>query len=185
MPEEAGLDIDYDAELAGIQAAAAGVDPPQPGEVEVAGRIVTSARTVELLGRRFRIADKTGLMPLLKFSAFSDVNVQDARAFGAMYAMLRDVIHQGSPACGECATCQAGDERSCAEFDPGDWQAFEDWACESKAEAEDLMNVVTKAIELIAGRPTGPPPASSPSRRATRDASTARSSARRARGSRR
>lgn len=213
MPEEADLDIDYDAELARLQGIAAGVEPPAPAEIEVAGKVVTTARTVELKGRRFRIADKIGLMPLLKFSAFSDVNVQDSRALGAMYAMLRDCIHPGTPACGkcsfcapprcgECKSCQMAedgegddedlpcvrnrpDPTGCAEFDRGDWHAFEDWACESKAEADDLMDVITGTIELIAGRPTGPPSPSSPSRPGTRGGSTARSSARRRAGSRR
>jgi hypothetical protein len=185
VPEEAGLDIDFDAELADIQAASAGLPAPAPAQVEVAGQVVTSARTVELLGRRFRIADKIGLMPLLKFSAFADMSVADPRALGAMYAMLRDVIHPGNPACGKCEACTDGRERSCPEFDPGDWRAFEDHACESKAEADDLMDVVTKAIELIAGRPTGPSSSSSPGPRSTRGGSTGRSSARRRTGSRR
>lgn len=213
MSEEAGLDIDYDAELARLQAQAAGVDPPPRAEIEVAGEIVTSDRTVELLGRRFRIADKIGLMPLLKFSAYADMDVQDPKALGAMYAMLRDCIHPGTPACGKCAFCappRCGECRSCQmvedgegddedlpcvrsrpdptgckDYDPGDWRAFEDWACEAKAEADDLMDVVTKTIELIAGRPTEPPSRSSPSRSGTRGGSTARSSGRRARGSRR
>jgi hypothetical protein len=214
MSEEAGLDIDFDSELAKIQGAVAGVEPPPPSaEVEVAGKVVTSDRTVELLGRHFRIADRIGLMPLLKFSAFSDVNVQDPRALGALYAMLKDCIHPGTPACGtcqfcapercgECGSCQmaeAGegsdedlpcvrnrpDPTACKDWDPGDWRAFEDHACESKAEAEDLMSVVTKTIELVAGRPTQRPSGSSPSPRRTQGASTARSSARRGRGSRR
>jgi hypothetical protein len=185
MSEEAGLDIDFDAELAGIQGAAAGVDPPQAAEVEVAGTVVTSARTVELNGRRFRIADSVGLMPLLKFSAFTDVDVSDPRALGAMYAMLKDCIHPGHPGCGKCEDCTEGSERACPAFDPGDWHKFEDWACESKADADDLMDVVTKTVELVSGRPTGPPSPSSPGRRSTRDASMARSSARARKGSRR
>ena len=213
MDGDAGLDIDYDTELAKIQATANGKAPPPAAEVEVAGKVIASSRTVELLGRRFRIADKIGLMPLLKFSAFADMDVQDGRALGALYAMLRDCIHPGHPGCGECQFCapprcgqcrscaavtagEADDEelpclvsrpdpKGCKDYDPGDWHAFEDWACESKAEADDLVDVVTKTIELIAGRPTGPASPSSPTRRGTRAASTARSSARRARGSRR
>jgi hypothetical protein len=213
VSEDAGLDIDYDAELARLQGIAAGVEPPEPAAIEVAGKIVIAERTVELNGRRFRIADKIGLMPLLKFSAFADVAVQDGRALGALYAMLRDCIHPGTPACGKCSFCAPSrcgecgscrmaadgegddgdlpctrnrpDPTGCKDYDPGDWRAFEDWACESKAEADDLMDVVTGTIELIAGRPTAPPPGSSPSRRGTRGASTARSSGRRGRGSRR
>jgi hypothetical protein len=185
MSEDAGLDIDMDAELAQIQGAAAGLPPPQRAEVEVGGEVVTSERTVELLGKRFRIADKVGLMPLLKFSAFSDMDVQDPRALGAMYAMLRDCIHPGTPACGECAECKDGNSTACAEFDPGDWHAFEEHAMISRAEADDLLDVISKAIELISGRPTQPPGPSSSGPRAIRAASTARSSARRGKGSRR
>jgi hypothetical protein len=185
VPKEAGLDIDFDAELAGIQGSVAGVEQPPAAEIVVADKIVTSDRTVEFMGKRFRIAEKIGLMPLLKFSAFADVNVQDPRALGALYAMLKDCIHPGNPGCGKCADCEAGSNQACPEFDPGDWRAFEDHACESKADADELMDVVTKTIELVAGRPTQPPSPSSPGRPGTRAGSTARSSARRARGSRR
>ena len=211
-PEEAGLDIDFDAELARIQATVAGIDHPVARQIAVAGQVVMSDRTIEFMGKRFRIADKIGLMPLLKFSAFSDVAVQDPRALGALYAMLRDCIHAGNPGCGECGFCapercggcpncrmvaagedgdglpctvNRADPSGCRDYDPGDWHAFEDHACESKAEADDLMDVVTKTIEIVAGRPTAPPSPSSAGRQSTRDASMARSSARRGRGSKR
>jgi len=192
MSQDAGIDLDYDdprawdTELARIQGESAGLPEPQPAEIEIApGQIVTSDRTIEFMGARFRIADKIGLMPLLKFSAASDMNTADPRALAAMYAMLRDCIHQGSPACRECAACKAGDEASCKDSDPGDWKRFEDHAIDTKAEADDLLDVITKTMELIAGRPTEPPSTSSPGRQSTRDASMARSSARARRGSRR
>lgn len=213
MSEEAGLDIDFDAELAGIQGQVAGVSPPPPAaEVEVAGKAVTSDRTIEFMGRTFRVADKVGLMPLLKFSAYTDVAVSDPRALGALYAMLRDCIHQGNPGCGECGFCapercggcpnclmvaggeseeglpctvNRADPAGCRDFDPGDWRAFEEHAMETKAEAGELMDVVTRVIEIVAGRPTRPPSPSSAGRRSTRDGSMARSSARRGRGSKR
>jgi hypothetical protein len=169
VSEEAGLDIDFDAELAGIQGAVAGVaPPPTSAAVEVAGKVIADPRTIELKGKRFRVADSVGLMPLLKFSAFSDVDVQDPRALGALYAMLKDCIHPGNKGCGECTDCKEGSNRACPEFDPGDWHAFEDWACESKAEAEHLMDVVTKTIEIVSGRPTQPPSPSARGRRASR-----------------
>jgi hypothetical protein len=186
VSEEAGLDIDFDAELAAVQGSVAGLPAPSPAPVELpTGTIVTSERTVELKGRRFRIADRVGLMPLLKFSAYADMDVQDPRALGAMYAMLRDCIHPGTPACGSCAMCDAGNTTACKTYDPGDWRAFEDWAMESKAESDDLMDVITKTIELVAGRPTPQPGPSSPGRRGTSGTSTARSSAKARRGSRR
>jgi hypothetical protein len=212
MPDDAGIDIDFDQELASIQGTAAGLPAPEPAQLVVAGKVITSSRTVEFLGARFRIADRIGLMPLLKFSAFANLDVQDPRALGAMYAMLRDCIHPGQPGCGECEHCAPGrcgdcraceraaitedddlkpscqvnpaDETRCAQYDRGDWQAFEDHAIDTKADADDLMDVLSKTIELISARPTEPPPTSSAGRRATRDGSMARSSARRARGSR-
>jgi hypothetical protein len=159
---DADLDIDFDAEtdtdaeLAAIQGAVTGVLPADA----LNGKTVP-ARTIELLGKKFRIADKVGLMPLLKFSAFSDMDVQDSRALGAMYSMLKDCIHAD------------------------DWRAFEDHAVDAKADADDLLDVISKAIEMIAGRPTEPPAASSRGSRAISGGSTGSSSSRRAKGSRR
>ena len=186
MPEDAKLDIDFDQELAAIQGQVAGVPRPGPEPVEVvAGTVVTSERTVEFLGERFRIAGKIGLMPLLKFSAYADMSTSDPGAMAAMYSMIRDCIHSGEPGCGKCEACKADDERSCKDFDPGDWHRFEQHAIDTKADAEELLDVIAKTVELISGRPTEQPSPSSGGRRSTRDGSTARSSARRARGSKR
>lgn len=193
MPqEEAGLDIDYDAELARMQGAVAGVAvlPPPPADQgepagPVSGEIVTDHRTVEFMGRRFRIADRIGLMPLLKFATYADVATDDPKALAAMYQMLRDCIYPGVPGCGECEDCEAGNDRACTDYERGDWQAFEDHAIETKAEADDLVAVISKVIELIAGRPTKQPSPSSPGQRGISAGSTARSSGRRAKGSKR
>jgi hypothetical protein len=185
MPEDAGLDIDFDRELAHIQGQAAGVVPGTAVDVTDGNGDHAPAETVELKGRRFRIADNIGLMPLLKFSAYSDVAVNDPRALGAMYALLRDCIHPGHPGCGECKDCKNGAEQACPDWDRGDWQAFEDHAMITKAGADDLFGVVSKVMELIAGRPTPPSGSSSPGPRRISGGSTARSSARRGKGSRR
>jgi hypothetical protein len=219
---DAGLDIDFDGgdiaanrELARIQAVAAAAMPgstmdPPPGPAANGNGKAAPAETVELLGRHFRIAEKIGLMPLLKFSAYADVATNDPRALGAMYAMLRDCIHPGHPGCGECEACApdgCGDcdgcdltatgtegaqcsrntpnERACKEFDAGDWAAFEDHAMATRAEAEDLFDVISKVMELIAGRPTRRPGSSSPGPRRTRGGSTGGSSSRRGKASRR
>jgi hypothetical protein len=213
MPEDAGFDIDFDTELAAIQGHVAGVPQPEPRQVQVvAGTIVTSERTVEFMGERFRVADKIGLMPLLKFSAHADMSTADPGAMAAMYSMIKDCIHPGTPGCGtcekcapercgECRACQraedgadpdaspctvnAPDERSCQDFDPGDWSRFEHHAIDTKADAEELLDVIAATVELISGRPTEQPSPSSGGRRNTRDNSMARSSARRAKGSKR
>ena len=157
LREHQGItDADTDAELAAIQGQVAAATP----DSAMNGKTLPG-RTVELKGRKFRIAKSVGLMPMLKFSAYADMEVQDPRALGAMYAMLRDVIHED------------------------DWRAFEDHAVDSKADADDLLDVITKAMELIAGRPTEQPGPSSRGRRAISGGSTASSSARRGKGSRR
>jgi len=184
MPEDAGLDTDFDRELAVIQGTAAGVTPGTVATVNGNGD-GKPAETVEFLGRHFRVAEKIGLMPLLKFSAYADVATNDPRALGAMYAMLRDCIHPGSPGCGTCEDCKGGSEQACAEFDRGDWGAFEDHAMATRADADDLFGVITKVMELIAGRPTRRPGSSSPGPRRTSARSTGSSSSRRAKGSKR
>jgi hypothetical protein len=185
MAQDAGIDIDMDAELARMQAQAAGLEQPdEPGEV-VDGEVIAKHKTVPFLGKEFRIADKIGAMPLLKFSMYADMAVQDPKAMAAMYAMLRDCIWPGTPACGECEACQDEDETACASYDQGDWRAFEDHAMEQRAEAEDLLDVITKTMELMAGRPTARPSRSRTGPRAISGGSTGRSSGKRAKGSRR
>lgn len=188
--EEAGLDIDFDMdprpdaitpaqdrELAQIQGITSGV---------VQGSVVADpAPSVEFMGRQFRIAEKVGLMPLLKFSAAVDFDISDPRALSAMYAMLRDCVYTGTPACGECEACTDDRESACKDYDEGDWKAFEDHAIATKADADELMDVLTKVMEIITGRPTKPPASSSRGRRGTSGGSTGSSSARRGGGRRR
>jgi hypothetical protein len=185
MAEDAGLDTDFDRELAQIQGAAAGVVPGAAVDVTGQDGDGKPAQTVEFLGRHFRIADKIGLMPLLKFSAFADVSTNDPRALGAMYAMLRDCIHPGSKGCGGCEDCKNGSEMACAQFDRGDWQAFEDHAMMTRADADQLLEVIGKVMELIAGRPTKPSVSSSAGRRGTSGGSTGNGSSRRPKASKR
>lgn len=188
MPEDAGLDTDYDTdrELALIQGAAAGVVPGTAVTVNGSGDgSGEKTETVEFLDRQFRVAEKIGLMPLLKFSAYADVNTNDPRALGAMYAMLRDCIHPGSPGCGECEDCKGGSEQACAEFDRGDWAAFEDHAMATRAGADELFDVITRVMEVIAGRPTRPSGSSSPGPRRTSVRSTGNGSSRRGKASKR
>lgn len=198
MSQDADIDIDFDdpasmdRELARLQAAAhaqaqAGADEEAGGKPAkvIEGQVADDGRTVEFLGRRFRVAEKVGAMPLLKFSMYADMSVQDPRALGAMYAMLRDCIHPGTPGCGTCEACKADRERDCKDYDPGDWAAFEDHAMESRAEPDDLLDVITQTMEKIAGRPTAPSSPSAGGRRPISGGSTGRSSGRRGGGSRR
>jgi hypothetical protein len=169
-----------DRELAVVQARAAKAEG-----AKVADGTVIDAGKVELLGRQFRIAEKIGLMPLLKFASASDMTTDDPRALSAVYSLLKDCIFEGSPGCGECASCTADDEKACKSYDKGDWADFERHAMDTKADADELLSVITQVLEVVSGRPTKPPAGSSPGRRATRRVSTGNSSAGRGRASKR
>jgi hypothetical protein len=98
-----------------------------------------SGEKVEFLGETFRIADKVGIVPLLKFAHYADADVDtgDMGAMAAMYEMLRDTVHTE------------------------DWPRFERHAIDSKAGADDLLEVVRKCVQLVTARPTPPPSGSS------------------------
>lgn len=169
-----------DRELAVIQARAAEADGGK-----IAEGTVTEGDKVELLGKKFRVAEKIGLMPLLKFASASDMSTDDPRALSAVYSMLRDCIYEGKPGCGECKECKADNEVMCKSYDKGDWTAFELHAMDTKADADQLLEVITKVMEIVSGRPTKQPSGSSPGPRATRRVSTANSSETRGRASKR
>jgi hypothetical protein len=174
-----------DREMAVVQARAAQADGAKVAE----GTVIDSGK-VELLGKQFRVAEKIGLMPLLKFASASDMTTEDPRAMSAVYSMLKDCIYEGSPGCGECEKCAPadgsdGDETACKSYDKGDWAAFENHAIDTKADADELLTVITQVMEIVSGRPTTPPSGSSAGRRATRRVSTGNTSAARGRASRR
>ena len=171
---------DPDRELAVVQARAAQADGGK-----VAEGTVTDSGKVELLGKHFRIAEKIGLMPLLKFASASSMTTEDPRALAAVYSMLQDCIYEGSPACGTCKDCKDGREDLCKSYDRGDWSAFEQHAMETKADADELLTVITQVLEIVSGRPTKQPGGSSGGPRATRRGSTGSSSGGRGRASRR
>jgi hypothetical protein len=104
------------------------------------------------MGARFRISDKVGLMPLMKFAhaANSGMDTSDMQALAAIYEMLRDCIYQGNG-------IPEGEDG----HDAGDWARFEEHATVTKADAEDVMPVVQQTIELLTARPTRPPSGSS------------------------
>ena len=149
---------------------------------ELAGEVITPGESITLAGRSFRVAEKVGLMPLLKFSHAAGLKTTDERAYVAMYQILRDVIRGADPACGRCEGCKeaAGEPtaRDCLTADGGDWDAFEDWAVECKADADELLDVVSEAVKVITARPTKPASGSSPSSPRTSRTSTGSRSAR-------
>jgi hypothetical protein len=153
---------------------------------ELAGQVIAPGESITLAGRSFRVAEKVGLMPLLKFSHAAGLRADDERAYVAMYQILRDVIKGPDQPCGRCQECTRLDvptSRDCLNADQGDWAAFEEWAVECKAEADELLDVVSAAIRVISARPTKSPSGSSRSSRTTSRKSTAGRSAIQAAGS--
>lgn len=175
------ISVKDDRDLAVVQARAARADGVPIAE----GAVVEDSDKVELLGKKFRIAERIGLMPLLKYASAADMSSEDPRALGAIYAMLRDCIYAGNPACGNCDKCTSNREIMCKAYDAGDWQAFENHAIDTKADAEELMPVISQVMEIISGRPTPPRDGSSATPRVTQRVSTASKSSARGRGSKR
>jgi len=177
-----GISNEDDRDLAVVHARAA---KAEGAPMITEGAVIENHDTIELLGKKFRIAEKIGLMPLLKYASAADMSSDDPRALGAVYMMLRDCIYAGSKACGNCEHCKAGREAMCKSFDTGDWQAFENHAIETKADAEELLPVISQVMEIVSGRPTKPRDGSSVTPPTTQRVSTGNGSGTRKKASRR
>jgi len=87
---------------------------------------------IEFHGESYELAEKLGLMPLMRFAkvAQDGVDSADMEGLAAMY----DLVEQ-------CFTDEA-------------WARFQVAATKHHADDEDLLDVVQKAIEIMAARPT-------------------------------
>ena len=121
-----------DRAVAKVQLSTAGEDALN--DKVVSGEVVeTDGKTydyVELKGEKFRLREKVGAMAMFKWSAAAEMDTNDPKALGAIYAMIKSVILRD------------------------DWYAFETHALDTDADAEELLDVVTKGLEVISGRPT-------------------------------
>jgi hypothetical protein len=111
---------------------------------------VSTEPRVTVLGHAYKVADKVGLMPLLKFAHAADqgIDSQDIEGLNAIYEMLQDCIHEG------------------------DWDRFKKEMTAEKAFVDDLLPVVQQAIQIITSRPTGEPSDSSTSSESISDGLT-------------
>jgi hypothetical protein len=107
-------------------------------------------------GEQYEVADRIGLMPLMRFAhlARSGVDADDMEGLDAMYALLR-----------QCFTDEA-------------WNGFEDAATRHRADGDELLAVVKDAIEVISERPTPQPSDSSDGQTPTPENSAGDSSSR-------
>jgi hypothetical protein len=125
-------------------------------EIQAISEGVVEGDTVECMGKHYRVADRIGLMPLMKFahSAAQGLDGDDMEGLNAIYEMLRDCIHED------------------------DWARFMREMTQLKAEADDMMPVITRTIEIINARPTRQRSASSNGPSSTSPTSTGGSSLR-------
>jgi hypothetical protein len=92
---------------------------------------VVLSEKVTFLDDVYRIADKVGLMPMMKFahaSSSTQLDTGDMEGLAAIYEMLKDCIH------------------------PDDWARFERDAITKKAEADDLLPVVRQTVDMLTAR---------------------------------
>jgi len=100
---------------------------------------VSDRLTVEFLGERFAVAEKLGVLPMMRFAkvAKGGADSSDMDGLAAMYDLLQQSI--------------ADDE----------WERFSDHADAQRADSEELMQVVADVIAIHSGRPTSRPSDSS------------------------
>ncbi|MFB4306989.1 hypothetical protein [Actinomadura sp. GTD37] len=122
-------------------------------EIQAMTAGITLVDRVECLGGHYRIKDKVGLMPLMRFAHVSKkVDEDEMEALVCIYDMLKACIH------------------------PVDWDRFVEDMTEKDADVEELMPVVARTIEMLAARPTQQSSDSSPGDSTTGPGSTRTSS---------
>lgn len=94
---------------------------------------------VSFLGRDFAVADQVSTLALMRFAKLAQggMDAESMEGLAAMYDLLEQCIA------------------------PEDWPAFGRLADQQRAQADDLFDVVTRVLPLIAARPTGRPSDSS------------------------
>lgn len=109
-----------------------------PDEFTGAVDELAGGRYLEAFGSKFEVADRIALMPLLRFAHLSKrgLDSSDMESLAVMYDLLQ--------------TC----------FTELAWVEFEATATAHRADDEELLAVVGKAIAVISARPTMSPSAS-------------------------
>jgi len=127
-------------------------------------------RTVEFLGVQFAIADKIGLMPLMRFAhaAKSGLDSADLEGMAAMYDMLRQCIADEAVFVfrgRQITRSEANDlpPEATSEVQVfGGWDEFEAHATRERAnDGAELFGVVQKVMATLSERPTSRPSDSS------------------------
>jgi hypothetical protein len=85
---------------------------------------------VDFKGEKFHVAEKIGAMALIAWGKAADLDESGNEALIAVYDMLEDVIHED------------------------EFKRFKRVALKSKADMEELMNLLSAAMEMVSGNPT-------------------------------
>jgi hypothetical protein len=118
--------------------------------------VADDTNSIEFLGKRFRLAENIGLMPLLAFANASKggLDSDDMEGMAAMYAVIRDTVDQTRVQKLDADGKEEFDEAGEPVWDgPSDWQRFERHAIDEKADGEELMGFIRDAMGVIAARP--------------------------------
>lgn len=121
--------------------------------------------TVEFRGETYRIAEKIGLAPLIRFAKLAQTSA-DTMDVGSL-AVMYDVLEQCFTELPYCAACESVDTAALAAKDDADrccenrrvvqreFDRFLDVATAARWDDEEIMEVVGKVMEALSERPTG------------------------------
>ena len=111
--------------------------------------------SVEFLGAEFGIADKVGLMPLLRFAhaAKSGLDSADFEGMAAMYDILQQCIADDRIYMRDGRPVDKPEDMDGVTV-LGGWAEFEAHATKVRAGDDDLMGVVQRVMSLLSERPT-------------------------------
>jgi hypothetical protein len=99
--------------------------------------------TLEFQGERFHIAERVGLMPMMRFAVFAKKQMRqqaeghestgedEIESLAAAYQLLEQCLH------------------------PVDWERFVDHATLVHADMDEMMEFVGEVMAVVASRPTG------------------------------
>lgn len=121
--------------------------------------------TVEFKGETYRIAEKVGLAPLIRFGKLAKVGA-DSADVGAL-AVMYDVLEQCFDTVPYCAACGSQDTAALATADAdtkccderrvvqNEFDRFMDVATAARWDHEEILDVVGAVMEELSKRPTG------------------------------
>jgi hypothetical protein len=120
-------------QLRRVQAAVADEKTRLPEEVR-AQETADGVLAVPIAGRKFRIQESLGLMPLMEWAAVTEsVDVDNQGQLASLFYLLKDLV------------------------DPEDWDAFRKFTRDEKCTDEDFIDFVNASVEAIAALPTAEP----------------------------